>query len=68
MAEDRVQFGFALDATDGLARRGRVKTGRGEVRTPAFMPVGTAGGGQGALSGTGSPGGGPIYSSATPIT
>ncbi len=36
------KFGFELLATDGLARRGRVITPRGEIRTPAFMPVGTA--------------------------
>ena len=36
-------FGFELLATDGAARRGRVITARGDVRTPAFMPVGTAG-------------------------
>ena len=36
-------FGFELVSTDGAARRGRVITARGEVRTPAFMPVGTAG-------------------------
>ena len=36
------EFGFELLATDGLARRGRVITPRGEIRTPAFMPVGTA--------------------------
>ncbi len=35
-------FGFHLTATDGAARMGRVVTGRGEIRTPAFMPVGTA--------------------------
>lgn len=40
MAED---FGFELLATDGAARRGTVTTPRGEIRTPAFMPVGTAG-------------------------
>ena len=34
---------FRLNATDGRARSGVIKTGRGEVRTPAFMPVGTAG-------------------------
>ena len=35
---------FALDiaATDGAARTGVITTGRGEIRTPAFMPVGTA--------------------------
>jgi len=37
------EFGFDLIAKDGGARRGTVKTGRGEIRTPAFMPVGTAG-------------------------
>ncbi|MXX88191.1 MAG: tRNA guanosine(34) transglycosylase Tgt [Boseongicola sp. SB0677_bin_26] len=34
---------FELSATDGAARSGVIKTGRGDVRTPAFMPVGTAG-------------------------
>jgi queuine tRNA-ribosyltransferase len=37
------QFSFALHATDGKARTGVISTPRGEVRTPAFMPVGTAG-------------------------
>ncbi len=37
------KFGFRLIATDGLARRGEVAMPRGVVRTPAFMPVGTAG-------------------------
>lgn len=36
-------FAFSLDATDGFARTGRIRTPRGIVRTPAFMPVGTAG-------------------------
>ena len=35
-------FGFALSAQDGAARRGTIKTSRGEIATPAFMPVGTA--------------------------
>ncbi|WP_306150920.1 tRNA guanosine(34) transglycosylase Tgt [Roseovarius sp. MMSF_3281] len=35
-------FGFELKATDGAARTGVISTPRGEVRTPAFMPVGTA--------------------------
>ena len=35
-------FGFALHATDGRARTGVITTARGEIRTPAFMPVGTA--------------------------
>ena len=34
---------FELDATDGNARRGRLKFPRGNVETPAFMPVGTCG-------------------------
>ena len=36
-------FAFHLDATDGAARTGRIETPRGIIRTPAFMPVGTAG-------------------------
>jgi queuine tRNA-ribosyltransferase len=36
-------FGYRLLATDGMARLGEVTTGRGTIRTPAFMPVGTAG-------------------------
>ncbi|MCR9112633.1 MAG: tRNA guanosine(34) transglycosylase Tgt [Rhodobacteraceae bacterium] len=35
-------FGFELKATDGSARAGVISTPRGQVRTPAFMPVGTA--------------------------
>lgn len=36
------QFSFDLKATDGKARTGVIHTPRGEIRTPAFMPVGTA--------------------------
>ena len=36
-------FRFDLHATDGLARTGAISMPRGTVRTPAFMPVGTAG-------------------------
>jgi len=36
-------FSFAVEATDGAARTGTVVTPHGAVRTPAFMPVGTAG-------------------------
>ncbi|NND21987.1 MAG: tRNA guanosine(34) transglycosylase Tgt [Silicimonas sp.] len=36
-------FSFQLGTTDGAARAGLIQTPRGEVRTPAFMPVGTAG-------------------------
>lgn len=35
-------FSFSLLATDAKARRGQIDTPRGEIRTPAFMPVGTA--------------------------
>ncbi len=35
-------FRFRLDATDGMARTGAVTLPRGVIRTPAFMPVGTA--------------------------
>ena len=34
---------FEVLATDGAARRGRITTTHGNVRTPAFMPVGTYG-------------------------
>jgi queuine tRNA-ribosyltransferase len=37
------QFRFELSATDGAARTGVIRTPRGDIRTPAFMPVGTAG-------------------------
>ena len=36
-------FGFTLAATDKRARTGEVRMPRGVIRTPAFMPVGTAG-------------------------
>jgi queuine tRNA-ribosyltransferase len=35
-------FRFECKATDGAARTGTIHTPRGEIRTPAFMPVGTA--------------------------
>jgi len=35
-------FSFQLLAQDGQARRGVILTPRGDIRTPAFMPVGTA--------------------------
>ena len=37
------RFSFSVAATDGAARTGTIRTPRGEIRTPAFMPVGTAG-------------------------
>ena len=36
------RFQFTIEATDGAARTGRIAMRRGEIRTPAFMPVGTA--------------------------
>jgi queuine tRNA-ribosyltransferase len=35
-------FPFEIHAVDGAARTGTLKTARGDIRTPAFMPVGTA--------------------------
>jgi queuine tRNA-ribosyltransferase len=35
-------FSYTLLATDGGARLGEIATPRGSIRTPAFMPVGTA--------------------------
>jgi len=37
------RFSFEVSATDGTARRGVIKMQRGDIQTPAFMPVGTAG-------------------------
>src|SRR5512134_923521 len=36
------RFQFNIAATDGAARTGTIAMQRGEIRTPAFMPVGTA--------------------------
>jgi queuine tRNA-ribosyltransferase len=35
-------FAFSIHARDGAARTGEISTPRGVIRTPAFMPVGTA--------------------------
>ncbi len=40
MTADR--FSFEIHATCGKARTGTIRMQRGEIRTPAFMPVGTA--------------------------
>ena len=37
------EFEFDIQATEGAARTGVLKTPRGDIHTPAFMPVGTAG-------------------------
>jgi queuine tRNA-ribosyltransferase len=36
------RFSFTISATDGAARTGLIAMQRGEIQTPAFMPVGTA--------------------------
>jgi len=36
------RFAFSINATDGSARAGTIRMLRGEICTPAFMPVGTA--------------------------
>ena len=36
------RFEFEVKAQDGKARTGVISTPRGDIRTPAFMPVGTA--------------------------
>jgi queuine tRNA-ribosyltransferase len=36
------RFAFTIAATDGAARTGAIAMRRGTIRTPAFMPVGTA--------------------------
>ncbi len=38
----RPRFDFTIAATDGKARTGVIAMQRGDIRTPAFMPVGTA--------------------------
>lgn len=37
------KFQFSVSAKDGRARRGKVSMPRGNIQTPAFMPVGTVG-------------------------
>ena len=39
----RKNFSFDLLKEDGLSRLGKIKTHRGDIDTPAFMPVGTLG-------------------------
>ena len=40
--QTKPHFAFTLEATDGKARTGKIAMRRGDIRTPAFMPVGTA--------------------------
>jgi len=37
------EFSYSVENSDGAARVGVVSTPRGDIKTPAFMPVGTAG-------------------------
>ena len=39
----KFEFAFELITQDDRARLGKIKTPRGEIETPAFMPVGTQG-------------------------
>ncbi|MCJ2177563.1 tRNA guanosine(34) transglycosylase Tgt [Novosphingobium album (ex Hu et al. 2023)] len=41
-SQQNPRFEFQIHATDGKARTGLIRMRRGEIRTPAFMPVGTA--------------------------
>src|SRR5262245_1870583 len=43
MAARMTAFPFEVHAPDGEARTGVLRPPRGDIRTPAFMPVGTAG-------------------------
>ncbi len=42
MTSANPRFDFSIHATDDKARTGTIRMKRGEIRTPAFMPVGTA--------------------------
>ncbi len=43
LSPENFRPGFDLQKTDGRARRGRIRLFHGDVETPNFMPVGTAG-------------------------
>lgn len=40
--QGEIAFGLKVHAVDGAARTGEIRMPRGVIRTPAFMPVGTA--------------------------
>jgi queuine tRNA-ribosyltransferase len=42
MRRAMTRFDFSIHARDGKARTGTIRMMRGDIRTPAFMPVGTA--------------------------
>ena len=43
MRDDPGRLGFEIDARDGAARSGRLRTAHGLVETPAFIPLATRG-------------------------
>ena len=43
MRSDPARLEFEIQASDGAARTGRLRTAHGEVRTPAFIPLATRG-------------------------
>ena len=43
MSENKTPMQFKLSTTQGSARRGTLSFERGDIQTPAFMPVGTYG-------------------------
>ena len=59
---------FTIAAHDGKARTGVLETPRGAIRTPAFMPVGTAGDGEGDAARERARRPAPTSCSATPTT
>ena len=62
------EFRFERLARDGAARTGVIHTPRGEIRTPAFMPVGTAAHRQGDAAAKACARPAPTSFWATPIT
>ena len=41
MRRDSARLGFEIEARDGSARTGLIRTGHGEIHTPAFIPLAT---------------------------
>ena len=62
------RFSFSIAATDGAARTGTIAMQRGDIRTPAFMPVGTAATVKAMKPEERARARAPTSSSATPIT
>ena len=49
MRSDPARLSFEISAREGEARAGVLKTGHGDVRTPAFVPLATKGSVKGLL-------------------